>query len=279
MLLCARRFRWHYGEEVRCEGTLYPRNRPLCGGVSARLVVYPCLLRDSARAHRLPMWRVVGVDVSEIEEFFDRGIFPPNQQSTAMDEFNDPFSTVCFWVFAVLLVTGLLYGFAAQLWRFIVEHQHDNLAQWRKLLLHYVKNAAAFVAVLLPIVLLVAVVDAWPRLGHILGEVAIFWLKIGFVFATYQSARDLAPATRPSTFGTLIYYAKCVGVVAIIGFFACGKYNYESEGLCVRGMDYTKGAIVFLVLLGPALFGAAEGLKAPRESKRLPPPEDDWPVM
>jgi hypothetical protein len=193
-----------------------------------------------------------------------------------MDEFDhDPFSTVCFWVFAVFMVTGLFCGFTTQLWRFIIEHRHDNLAKCRKLLLHYVKNAAAFIAVLLAIVALFAAIDACARLDHILGEVLIFWLKVGFVFATYQFARDFTPATRPSTFGTLIYYTKCIGVVATIGFFACGKYSSESDHLCVRGMDYTKGAIVFFVLLGPALFGAAEGLKAPRESKRLPPPEDN----
>jgi hypothetical protein len=66
--------------------------------------------------------------------------------------------------------------------------------------------------------------------------------------------------------GTLLYYAKCIGAVALVaGVFATDSHS--------------QGAIVFLVLLGPALLGAAEGLKAVRESKRPLPPDDKRPGM
>jgi hypothetical protein len=114
-------------------------------------------------------------------------------------------------------------------------------------------------------------------LGHILGEVLILWLKVGFVVVAYRFARFCTPSTRMSTFGRLVCYAKCAGAVAFIGLIASGRHDPDTGDLC--GVDYTRGAIVFLALLGPAMLGMVEGFRTPHESRPLPPLPDNGPDM
>jgi Na+/proline symporter len=121
------------------------------------------------------------------------------------------------------------------------------------------------------------------RWGYIIAEVIFFWLKCGCLWFAYTTAKQFAtrePSSpeKVSAKKRLIFCAKCVGVIALIGFFASGNYvsNDEGEDVCVISMDYDKGAIVFIALLVPALFGAADGFDAPPEPK--PRGGDDGPL-
>ena len=107
------------------------------------------------------------------------------------------------------------------------------------------------------------------RWEYIIGEVLLFWLKCGCPWFAYAFFKGLttqytSSPEKVSATNRLICYAKCVGVIAVIGLFASGIFESGGdEGVNVVGVDYNRGAIVFIVLLVPALFGTAAGFDAP----------------
>jgi hypothetical protein len=95
--------------------------------------------------------------------------------------------------------------------------------------------------------------------GHIILEVVWFYFRLAGVLIAYHVAKILIAQNRPSLnppFAKRIGgYLQCIAAVAIIGLVASAKMK-KSHAIDV---DYNRGATVFLVLLIPALFGAAKG--------------------
>ena len=92
----------------------------------------------------------------------------------------------------------------------------------------------------------------------------MFYLKFGAVYLTYFTAKFYIAHNRPSLNPPFIKriggYLRCVAVVAFIAFLTLGNWKKgEGEEAQVFSVDYNRGAIVFLALLIPALFGATEG--------------------
>ncbi len=99
--------------------------------------------------------------------------------------------------------------------------------------------------------------------GHIVWEVFALYFKLAFVCLAYFGARSYIREKRPSRnppFAKQIGgYLRCIAVIAAVALFASAHWEGEDEESHIVSMDYNRGATVFLALLLPALFGAADG--------------------
>ena len=99
--------------------------------------------------------------------------------------------------------------------------------------------------------------------GHIISEVAVLYFKLAFVYLAYHGAKVFIAHNRPSLkppFTKRIGgYLRCIAAIAFIAMLASANFEGENEDSHVVSVDYSRGAIVFLALLFPALIGAAEG--------------------
>ena len=109
---------------------------------------------------------------------------------------------------------------------------------------------------------------------HIITEVFMLYLKflglyLAYALAKYCTAQKRS-STNPSWFEKVFRYAACIGVVSIIGFLASGLASGNDEI-----DEFACGAIVFLALLIPALFGVADGFTTTNRNYNERPPRSD----
>lgn len=118
---------------------------------------------------------------------------------------------------------------------------------------------------------------------YIFASVFVLYIKVMAIFFAYYFSKYYASQSTTSAKGShkekLMCYAVCISVVFVIGFLFTQKWiGSDDDGRYIT--SYNRGAIVFLALLIPILFGVTEGFsEAEAEAKSRSIPKDPDPVV